>query len=95
MNCKHVLFSGHAIRRMFQRGLSKDDVLAVTRKGEIIANYSDDIPYPSCLILGIVRNLPVHVVLALDEPRQTGIVVTAYVPDLKLWADDFKTRREK
>ena len=94
MDCKRVVFSGHAIRRMFRRGVGKDDVLAVVRNGEIIDDYPDDTPYTSCLILGFVRDVPIHVVFALDSRNQTGIVVTAYVPDIELWTDDFKTRKK-
>lgn len=95
MDCERIVFSGHATRQMFNRGLGKDDVLDVIREGEVIFDYQNDTPYPSCLILGFVRNTPVHVVLAIDKQQQKGIVITAYVPDIELWADDFKTRRSK
>jgi len=35
-----------------------------------------------------------HVVLAYNQATRTGYVVTAYVPDPKLWSKDFKTRRK-
>ena len=73
---KRVLFSGHAVRRMFERGLNRDDVLGIVRSGEVIADYPDDAPYPSCLLLGLVRGRPVHVVLAHDSDSGTAIVVT-------------------
>ena len=88
-----IIFSGHAVRQMFRRGLGKDDVIATIQSGEVIADYPDDRPYPSCLILGFVGDIPVHVVFALDEEQQVGIVVTAYVPDPDLWTGDFKFRR--
>ena len=34
-------------------------------------------------------------VFAIDGENKTGIVVTAYVPDLHIWTDDFKSRRDK
>lgn len=37
MDCKRVVFSGHAIQRMFERAISRDDVLAVIAQGETIA----------------------------------------------------------
>ena len=94
MDFERVVFSGHAVRRMFRRGLTKDDVLTVLRKGEIIARYPDDSPYPSCMVLGFMQSVPIHVVAGLDEVEQTAIVVTAYVPDPQLWTEDFRTRRE-
>lgn len=90
---KQVLFSGHAVRRMFERGLNKDDVLGIVRGGEVIADYPHDEPYPSCLLLGFVRDRPVHVVLAHESETDTAVVVTAYEPDPRLWSDDFRTRR--
>jgi len=47
MECKIVIFSGHAVKRMCGREVSKDNVLAVIATGEVIAEYSDDTPFPS------------------------------------------------
>jgi hypothetical protein len=94
-NYKRIIFSGHAIRQMFHRAISKDDVLAVVRDGEVIIDYPDDKPYPSSLMLGFVKNNPLHVVFTVDKENQTGIVVTAYVPDDRLWSEDFKSRRTR
>jgi len=93
MECKHVFFSGHAVQRMFERGISKSDVLAVIASGEVIAEYPDDEPFPSYLILGFIEGHPVHIVLGVDHLTQTGYLITAYTPDLSLWNSDFKTRR--
>lgn len=93
MNFREIIFSGHAIRQMFHRELSKNDVSNVLKNGEIIIEYPDDKPYPSYLMLGFINNKPIHVVFALDKDNQVGIVVTAYVPDIKLWTTDFRTRR--
>jgi len=95
MRCDRVLFSGHAVRRMFERGLTKDDILRVIRNGEVIGDYPDDRPYPSCLMLGTSGPTPIHVVVAMDVPEGACYVVTAYVPDPGLWSADFRTRRKK
>ena len=55
MHCQRVVFSGHAIQRMFERGIGRDAVLAVVSSGEAIAEYVDDTPYPSCLLFGFVE----------------------------------------
>jgi hypothetical protein len=93
MECSSLVFSGHAVRRMFERGIREDAVLAVIQSGEVIAEYPDDVPFPSYLILGFVGGQSVHVALALDAAKRTCHVVTAYVPNPGLWSDDFKTRR--
>ena len=94
MNCSHVIFTGHALRRMFQRELAKDDIIETLKCGECIAEYLEDQPYPSYLVLGFSGLRPVHIVVARDRVDETCYVVTAYVPDGVLWSDDFRTRRE-
>jgi hypothetical protein len=58
----------------------------------VISDYPDDKPLPSVLILGFVEKRPLHVVLAYDIINETGYVVTAYVPDAKLWTENFNRR---
>ena len=93
MDCKRVVFRGHAIQRMFERGISRDDVLAVIAQGETLAGYADNEPYPSRLLLGFADTKPLHVVLASDEAAGLCIVVTVYGPTLEHWSEDFRTRK--
>lgn len=93
MNCDRIVFSGHALQRMFERGLGGDDVRSVLRDGEEIASYPDDTPYPSGVVLGFVEGRAVHVVAAREEKTRTCIVITVYHPDPVLWESDFKHRR--
>ena len=95
MECARVVFSGHAIQRMFQRGIGRDAVLAVVADGETIAEYSDDKPYPSRLLLGFVGAQPLHVVVALDASVGRCVVVTAYEPAIVQWGADFRTRKSQ
>lgn len=95
MECTNIYFSGHALRRMFDRALSTELVTTVVRKGETIAEYQDDRPYPSRLILGFERGKPVHVVVARDEKDYACYVITAYIPSRQIWHDDFKTRKKQ
>ena len=93
MNCDRIVFSGHALRRMFDRGLTGNDVKSVLRDGEEIASYPDDTPYPSRIVLGFVEDRAVHVVAAREENARTCYVITVYHPDPELWESDFKRRR--
>jgi len=36
MDCAQVVFSGHAIVRMFERGIGRDEVLAVVKRSRNI-----------------------------------------------------------
>lgn len=94
MDCAGVSFSGHALRRMFERGLNGQAILDTIAGGEIIADYPDDQPYPSCLMLGFVAGRPVHVMVAREPENRHCFVVTAYRPDANIWSDDFRTRRQ-
>ena len=60
--------------------------------GEIIEQYPDDFPFPSCLILGIsVKNEYIHVVVSMNEEKI--YLITAYIPTSDKWEADFKTRK--
>ncbi len=93
MRCHSIQFSGHAISRMFERDLFPKDVTAAIERGEVIAEYPEDHPYPSYLLLGFVEGEPLHVVVARDEAGSRCFVVTVYRPDPELWQPDFKTRK--
>lgn len=94
MDYQKVVFSGHAVKQMFHRKISRDEVKAVLDHGEVIAEYPDDRPYPSYLMLGMVDQRPIHAVVAKDAEMQTVYVVTVYEPDVELWQADFKTRKK-
>lgn len=70
---------------MRNRGIKTDDLVAVLAHCELIEEYADDKPYPSCLIYGEVRGRPIHVVCAISEIEI--IIITAYEPDPGMWAD--------
>jgi len=88
-------FSGHALGQMFARLISVDEVRIVVEQGEVIASYPDDSPYPSELRLGFAGERALHVVFAYDEVLRTAYVVTAYVPDPKIWSEDLRSRRKQ
>lgn len=84
----------HAAKRLEQRGILLADVINCIKDGKIIEQYSDDYPFPSCLILGLsVKKQYLHVVVGSN--LETLWIVTAYYPDSEKWESDFKTRKEK
>lgn len=95
MDCERIVFSGHALRRMFERGITVSDVTNVLKHGEAITEYPDDLPFASALMLGYVEDNPLHVVVARDEANGGCFVITAYSPDPAFWEADFKKRRDK
>ena len=95
MECAEIQISGHAFRKMFARRISIVDVKQVTLNGEIIKTYPDDKPYPSQLIFHLINSRPIHVVVARDITNGICIIVTAYIPEVGIWSDDFKTKIKK
>jgi hypothetical protein len=72
-----------------------DDVLQALNSGEIIAEYPEDKPYPSCLFLGRTAvGRRVHVVCAPVKDQRRLIIITTYQPDPARWDAEFRRRRE-
>ena len=92
MNTGKVVYRVHALKRMFERGISPADVVHVLAIGETVTDYPDDIPYPSRLLLGWSRGRPIHVVAADNPVDRETIVITVYEPDPEVWDSSF-TRR--
>ena len=63
--------------------------------GEIIEEYPDETPYPSCLVLGRTRaGRPLHVVCAPIPAEQRLIIITTYQPEPARWGSGFRRRRQ-
>lgn len=88
-------FRLHAVERMFERGISTDDVRKISEAGKVIEDYPNDKPFPSCLMLGHVGSKSLHVVLAIDQNTRRAIVVTVYEPDPKQWEAGFERRKPR
>ena len=87
-----IAITKHARVRLAERGISIEDIKAAIQSGEIIKQYEDDKPFPSCLLLGstTLRN-HLHVVASIGG--EFLHIITAYFPDKNEWEDDMKTRK--
>ena len=89
----NIAVNEHARIRLIERGIAINDVVSCISSGEIIKQYEDDKPFPSCLILGTsTHNTPIHIVVSIDS--EYIHLITAYYPDADKWESDFKTRKE-
>jgi len=77
---------------MMSRNILVDDVVGVIEWGEIIADYPNDKPYPSKLLLNFINNIPIHVMVAQNIDNSECVVITCYFPDAALWDIHFKTK---
>lgn len=50
-------------------------------------------PLPDCLVLGFIKENPIHVVAALDEDFDRIFIITVYRPSVERWADGWKKRK--
>jgi len=90
-------FTDHARQEMEAEPLGLipvGDVLASLEAGEIIEEYPEDTPYPSCLVLGRPPDgRPLHVVCAPVPSESRLIIITTYRPDPARWDAEFRRRR--
>jgi hypothetical protein len=93
VDCAELVFAAHAFTRMFARAVSPEEVRGVIAGGETIAEYPDDKPYPSRLILGTVDGRVLHVVAARDDATGRCYVITVYEPDEAKWEPGFRRRK--
>ena len=93
VTARQILWTEHVVLRMRERNIKRVDVIACIQNGEIIEQYPDDMPFPSCLILGFsVNETALHVVCGLNSGTNCCII-TAYYPDTNNWEPDYKTRK--
>jgi len=89
-----LVFRQHAIRRMFERRISVDDVNTALTDAKIVEDYPDDTPYPSRLLLGYAGARPLHMVAADNATDGERIIITVYEPDPAQWEPTFTLRKK-
>ena len=88
----NIVLTVHVDEMMNKRNALYSDMVVAISNGEIIAQYEDDKPYPSCLILGYtVDKRPLHIVVSVDNDAMW--VITTYYPTRDRWELDYKTRK--
>ena len=89
---ENIIITQHSLNRALQRSINYESIKAVIMNGDIIEDYPEDYPYPSCLILGLSdNNKELHVVAGIGEGKLW--IITAYYPSLDKWEADYRTRK--
>ena len=83
-----IVMTQHVVKRCQERGISYNTLIHAIHEGEIVEQYPNDYPYPSCLILA---DGPLHLVVGLGQGMLW--IVTAYKPSPDKWEADWKTRK--
>ena len=87
-------WTSHILERLFQRNIRINDVKEALLNGEIIEQYPNDYPFPSCLVLGhTAAGQILHVVCGSNGEELW--LITAYFPNPIEWTEDFRQRRKK
>lgn len=89
-----LIYSNHAVKQMFSRAISTDEIEYALENGEAIMDYPDDKPYPSKLMLAFCNERPIHIVCSYNAEDKTTVIITAYEPSLEIWENDYKTRKK-
>jgi hypothetical protein len=94
-NNVQILYSTHALQRMFSRSITQEEVENCLIHGVIIADYPNDTPYPSKLLSFTSSIRTIHMVTAYNPEENKHIIITVYIPNPDLWNEDFTSRRKK
>ena len=94
MNSHPTIFRIHAVQRMFERRISMDNVRQVLNSGEMIEDYSEEMPDPGGLLSARPGQRPLHVVMAENTREAERVVITVYEPDRAQWKPGFRNRKE-
>jgi hypothetical protein len=93
--CKgNIDWQKHALERMLQRGISRENVKTALLEGDLVNAYPEDKPYSSCLVSGKDGADVYHVVVAYDDKSETCFIITVYRPDPRYFESDLKTRKK-
>ncbi len=96
IKANRLRITDHADEEAQDDELSFEEIFTSVLRGDIIEQYPNDKPYPSCLVLGRnLKNEPIHSVWAYNNETNASVLITVYRPDLKKWMEDWKTRRKK
>jgi hypothetical protein len=89
-----IVFRIHAVQRMFERRIGVETVRQVLESGEMIEDYSEEMPAPGGLMSGKRSRRPLHVVMAENTAENELVVITVYEPDPAQWKPGFTERKE-
>ena len=91
--CERIAYTFHAVFRMDQREIAKEDIRDILTHGEVVESYPDAAPFPTVLLMGEIKGRVLHVVAALNMAEKTCIIVTVYQPDPAKWEEGWRRRR--
>ncbi|MBI9037786.1 MAG: DUF4258 domain-containing protein [Bacteroidales bacterium] len=80
MQYEQILYSNHAVKQLFLRDISTNEIEYVLQNGETIIEYPDDKPYSSKILLSFCNKRPLHIVRSYIVDEKAIVIITAYEP---------------
>ena len=94
LKANQCVWTEHVSERMEQRNIVKEDVIRGILSGEIIEEYPDSYPFPSCLIWArLMNDKIIHIVVGCDQ--KSIYIISVYIPNELKFEKEFKIRRKK
>lgn len=88
-----LIFGVHAVRRMFEHGITEIEIRDVLQRGDIIEEHRLDPKAMKRIHMAFCDNRAIHVVVIDDDEVMHTEIVTVYEPDLEHWEPGFRRRR--
>ena len=83
-----INMTDHADEELANDEILDDDLFHSVLYGEVLEDYMDDKPFPSCLVCGNDRKgRYIHSVWAYSDEHEIAIAITGYIPDPDRWID--------
>ena len=96
IQASRVKITDHADDEATEDDLPYGEIRDSVVRGEIIRDYPDDKPYPSCLIFGMnEKEEPVHSVWAYNRESGWAVLITVYRPDPGKWINWRERKNEQ
>jgi len=93
IKAKRFRITDHADEEAHNDRIRLSEALETISRGEILEQYPDDKPYPSCLIFSRLKSGDsIHTVWAFNGATNSSVLITTYRPDPRRWIDG-KIRR--
>lgn len=88
IRASRIRITDHADEEAENDSLQFDEIYFSVMHGDVIEDYSNDKPYPSCLVFGKnFKGESIHSVWAYNEENQWTVLITVYRPDPKNWVN--------
>jgi hypothetical protein len=86
----------HALRRLAERGITREQAKRVLTEGTIIEQRPRAKPHPKCLLMAITTgNQPLYVSVGYDPAGDRIYIITVHWLDPRKWEDPWHRRKKK